>query len=100
MTDWTDDVARILATPMPRRSAFKLLSGVLGGALLGVRRGAAQPECTPACKKDEQCCGTECAKKNEQCCPSGRVCKKKEICCSTAPFCVTGTKHRCSSSEE
>ena len=45
-----DDVARIMASPIPRRQAFKLLGGALSGAILGtlgIRPAAAMSKCSP-----------------------------------------------------
>ena len=42
-----DDIARILASPIPRRQALRLLGGILAGGILstlGVKQAAAQQE--------------------------------------------------------
>ena len=34
MSDLFDDISRIIARPMPRRQAFKLVGGAVGGAVV------------------------------------------------------------------
>lgn len=84
MNNWIDELAKALASPMPRRRTFKLLGGMLALGFLG---GAARAQ--------ELCGGKRC-KKNEVCCGGVECCKKKEICCPTGPpWCVTGKKKQC-----
>ena len=110
-----DDLARILASPLPRRQALKLFSGALAAGVLGavgVRRAAAQDAlCPPAhvcgtncCLLTEHCCKPATRKpyciKNTQICCGNTACGPHEVCCKTvccAPgqTCVNG---RCSSS--
>jgi len=86
MSSVIDDLSRILASPLPRRQAFKLMSGAIAGALLGAlghRTASAQP---PACPSGTTHCGT-----GSLCCPSTK------ICCTTGtkPFCITRGKTCC-----
>jgi len=67
MNDLMDDFARILATPMPRRKAFKLFGGALAAAVFaisGPRHASAAP--APKCAKGQVSCGP-----NKVCCTKG-----------------------------
>jgi hypothetical protein len=102
MDNLIDDVARILATPMPRRRTFKLLGGVLAAALVGTFGGV-----TISAQKKNQCtdaqtqagmfnCGNGVA--NQICCPPGTCCSKQgnnAMCCTKGQCICKGT---CSSS--
>lgn len=116
MTYLSDDVARILASPIPRRQAFKLVGGALAGAFLssiGIQRASAAA-CNPACKKNEQCCpggpggsgSPFCANQSQICC-HGTTCPPGQLCCSTrqgdghgnvGSYCAN-KGHGCSASE-
>jgi hypothetical protein len=99
MGDFFDEAARILASQMPRRKAFKLLGGALVGgivAALGTQRAmAATPECTDngqsscKCTKTPGGSGPSCAA-NYHCCGFRTP---KPVCCSGAKCCniTTGT---------
>jgi hypothetical protein len=94
----TDDVARILASPIPRREAFTRLTGVLFGGVLGsfgIRSAHAQSSsCTPACQKDYTCCGTTCIDpKKTQCCPGNIPCPSNFICCGST--CIDPKETQC-----
>jgi|SRR6266498_229409 len=76
MNDLIDNFARILATPMPRRKAFKLFGGALAAvvvASVGVRPAEA------ACNKNQATCGT-----GGQCCNNNSCCygTNNKTCCS------------------
>jgi hypothetical protein len=115
MDHFFDEAARILASQMPRRKAFKLLGGALVGgivAALGTQRVSAA--CAP-CGAGKKCCGNSCQPianiccgnnscnpSNQQCCPfpdqaTGTCRPSTETCCgttglsckSTAPCCTT-----------
>src|SRR5438128_1094188 len=114
-----DEVARILASPMPRRQAFRLLGGALVGgivAALGVERASGRPPaCSPPCGAGKQCCGNTCRPSTETCCGNtscrsdqqccgGSTCRPStETCCgttglsckSTTPCCTTVTPPFC-----
>lgn len=75
-----DEIARILASPMPRRQALRLLGGALVGGIvgaLGIKQAAAQVPCSPSapCPTGQKCCpgraGTclpYCAGVKDNCC--------------------------------
>jgi hypothetical protein len=101
----TDDVARILASPIPRREAFTRLTGVLFGGLLGsfgIRSAYAQQtsstlpsSCKPACKENETCCGTTCINPHTtQCCQPGNTpCPSNQTCCGST--CIDPKNTQC-----
>ena len=112
-----DDVARILASPLPRRQALKLVGGALAGGVLGalgVNPAAAQSNATK-CKIGTFACGTGCCSSNTQtCCTTGTSpfcvskgkiccgstsCSNNQTCCTTGskPFCATKGKTCCGS---
>lgn len=97
-----DDLARILASPIPRRQALRLIGATLTGgilAVLGIRPATAQQaknNCgTTNCPQDQICCNTPpfkafCVTQGRTCC--GRTsCTADQTCCRTAstPFCAT-----------
>ena len=61
-----DDISRILASPMPRRTAMKMFAGVFGAAAAAVV-GMAGADC----KQGEKVCGDMCCKKREVCVTQG-----------------------------
>jgi len=77
-----DEVARILASPMPRRQALRRVIGGLAGAALataawpGNARADNDKTCSTDgdCKKNESCC-------NGTCCPPGKDCCGNKVCC-------------------
>jgi hypothetical protein len=80
MQDFIDNFARILATPMPRRKAFKLFGGALAAAVVGI--AGVQPAEAAACTQKELntglvTCGSG---KNATCCKPG--CCNGVNCCS------------------
>jgi hypothetical protein len=117
----TDDVARILASPIPRREAFTRLTAVLFGGVLasfGIRAGdVQQSSCRPPSPSPahvccgttwydpsvQACCGTTCFDpKTSQCCGSSNsLCPSNKKCCGTVQqgnkFCLTAPK-QCSNS--
>lgn len=99
MSKLIDDVARLLASPVPRRKTFKLLGGVLAAGLLGAT-GRSWAQAKAKGKEDDRIpCGADFCKKDEVCCRGVECCKKKEICCPEGPvFCATGKKKTCVSS--
>ena|SRR3989442_8468 len=84
-----DDIARALASPVPRRRAVKLIAGGLAGAVLaafGPRRAAAQGTCSPACSGNNPQC---CLPIGNFCCPSSGVCcGGNKHCCNPGDSCV------------
>jgi hypothetical protein len=85
-----DDVARLLATPMPRRKTLRLFGGALAGAFLaslGVRRADAALNVS-VCGTDGGC---KCGSGNKPLCPKGSI-----LCGSSANcVCCTGTVKTC-----
>jgi hypothetical protein len=88
MSSLFDDVARILATPMPRRKALARIAGILGGALLASVPVKAVGNCG-ACTVNNDCTGGDSTCKA---CPGGgRICCKPELtCCGTMHCCAAG----------
>jgi hypothetical protein len=66
MSELIDNVARILATPMPRRKAMKLFGGALAAAAFAV--SGARPASAAACKNGQVTCGSG---PKAPCCKSG-----------------------------
>ena len=86
-----DDVSRIIASPVSRRKALKMVSGAFGGAILtslGLGRpswaqtSASSAACKPACASGQTCC-------NGKCCGSGQKCCNG-VCCSPGSTCCNG----------
>jgi len=109
-----DDLSRIIASPIPRRQALKLASGVVGGAVvqaLGLERTSRMwaaalegPQALPAasCGKNQfrcpssgspsTCCATGsncCTDRGAYCCPTGAACCKG-FCCPSGQTCCNG----------
>jgi hypothetical protein len=59
-----DSISRILASPMPRRQAVKMIAGGFGAAAAALLGGR---EAWASCKKGEKICGDVCCKKNQRC---------------------------------
>jgi hypothetical protein len=100
-----DDLSRIIAKPMPRREAFKLIGGALGGAFItrlgfGIEQAAAV-----TCEKGESLCGSGskavCCSAGKVCCGDSTVgwtcCPSGHKCCTDAskPYCRTTTEGCC-----
>ncbi len=106
MNELFDDLARIIASPVSRRQAFRLLSRAAGGALLtslglgrALRGWAGQaltcPSGSTLCTKGsvttccsnngQKCCtddvGAYCCTAGQTCC-NGKCCKSGAVCCS------------------
>jgi hypothetical protein len=108
MSDLIDDVSRMLATPMPRRKAFKTVAKfLLGTALLALGTVPAWADsCASCCANGKNCnagssgtyiccgnktCATTGAKQvccGTNVCPSGCCNTKTNTCCATCP-CVS-----------
>ena len=73
MDKFFDDLAKILATQMPRRKAFRFVGSALAAAVMGVV--AAKPvfavQCTAQNCTGGKCCGTGA---NAICCPTATTC--------------------------
>ena len=97
MGSLVDDVARILASPVPRRQVLKALSRALTGSVLAafaVRQAESQTretdedssECRPACSRGQTCCpGASgrpfCVSSPNSCC-GDYSCGSNESCCT------------------
>ncbi len=72
-----DTISRTLASPIPRRSAVKLIAGGIGAAAAAFFSGR---EARAECKKNEIVCG-------QSCCPHGHVCTSPGVCCPPGHVC-------------
>jgi len=98
MSHILDDIARIIASPMPRRRALQLLGATLAGGIfgsLGVRPIAAQQgnqgNQNNQGNQDNQ------GNKSKNNCGSTN-CSKNQVCCNVSPykaFCATSGKTCC-----
>jgi len=104
MDSLIDDIARILASSMPRRRVLKLLGGALVAAIVGTvgsTRAGAQA-CSPACGPNQKCCTTGsppfCVAQNRTCC-GNTSCAANQACCGTGPaaFCRAQNQTCCGS---
>jgi hypothetical protein len=101
MSVFFDDLSRIIASPMPRRQAFKLIGGALGGAVIS-SLGFGQADSTTSCPKGETQCGSG---RNAICCRSGQTCCGNStigyICCPSSGGCCTDARQPyCSNANE
>jgi hypothetical protein len=86
-----DDISRIIASPIPRRQALRLLSGVVGGGIIasmGLGRasrglGAQQVTPEPFCPPTTTRCGRHCCASGQTCCTKGTG----KVCCGTGRAC-------------
>jgi hypothetical protein len=91
MDRFFDEAARILASPIGRRQAFKLLGGVLVAGIWGTRASA--QTCNPACPTGFKCCDTRgqggnfCIPENFICCKNKGCNPENEICCGNLQCC-------------
>jgi len=86
-----DEVARSLATSLPRRRALNLIGRLLVGGLFGtagLQRALAQPKGTCGgqnCSGGQKCCTTAspnfCAQQNQVCCGT-TSCQQNRVCCN------------------
>ena|SRR5881396_3292491 len=84
-----DNICRILATPMPRSRALKLIFGGLGGAVLAPF--AFGDDC-PNPDTNPQRCGS--SAQGPACCPPGQTCcllnpfsNSRPVCCARTQGC-------------
>jgi len=109
MSALIDDVSRIIASPISRRKAFRLVGGAVGGAVLAslglgaASRGLGAPAWAqqgqdhgggdnghkhPKCRDHEVACGrSKCCDKDQQCCNGDKCCDKDQQCCSGDKCC-------------
>jgi hypothetical protein len=89
-----DDVARTLASPMPRRKAFAAIGRLLGGATLGAVFSSVGLAAVAAG------CGAACKLNGGDTCPTGMTCSQPTgngvcncnagtCCCTTSKACLT-----------
>ena len=82
MKSFFDDISRIVASPIPRRRAMRLVAGGLAGAALAAL-GFERPAYA-ACASGTFACGTKCCNcVTEQCCGGTGCCAKGVDCCGT-----------------
>jgi hypothetical protein len=106
---WFDDIARVMASPMPRRQALRRIAGLCAGAALVavVSPGRAQAQ-SKSCKSNKDCstgyfcCNSICWPNGSNicgsgassiCCPAGQVCcgvGSDAVCCGMGQTCKNG----------
>ena len=93
MSALIDDISRVIASPVSRRQAFKMVSGAVGGALLaslGLGRAArilgAPPVTAPKCPNHQVLCNGKCYPSGYTCCGTS-ACDGDQICCSNNHCC-------------
>jgi hypothetical protein len=95
-----DDISRVIASPVSRRHAFKMVTGSVGGAVLaslGFGRAArAQGSQADSCRDGEVRCNGRCYPPGSKCCGVG-VCSDRQTCCSNT-HCCDGEQNCCGSS--
>ena len=97
MSNLIDDVSKIVASPVSRRNAVKLISRAAGGAVLAalslraVSWGLApsafdeeghdkDPDPKVKCGPSQTVCGKTCCNSNQTCC-DGKCCTAGQTCC-------------------
>jgi len=85
-----DEMARVLASPMPRRKAFRFIGGVVAAAVVGAF--SAQPA-SAACGTGQSTCGKG---GNQTCCNANQCCATNGAagarCCNQGQcYCSNGT---------
>jgi hypothetical protein len=93
MSTLIDDISRVIASPVSRRQAFKMVGGAVGGALLaslGLGRATwalgADGEGDPKCPRFWVKCRGKCFPPGYNCCGTS-VCNGDQICCSNSHCC-------------
>lgn len=93
MSALIDDISRVIASPVSRRQAFKMVSGAVGSALLAsfglgsaARALAAGNTSNPPCPNHGVKCNGKCYPLGYSCCGTS-VCDGDQICCSNAHCC-------------
>lgn len=88
MDNLFDEMARIFASQMPRRRAFKLVGGAIVAGIFGTAgatRAGAQ-----GCGPNQMPCA---ASGKDKCCPSGQTCCT--TCSNKGPFCNAPANKKC-----
>jgi hypothetical protein len=80
-----DDVSRIIASPVSRRKALRLVGEAVGGAVLaslglGMAFGDENDDHKIKCRKGQKVCEKRCCNAHETCC-DGKCCDNDEFCC-------------------
>jgi hypothetical protein len=95
MSALIDDISRVIASPISRRKAVRLVGGAVGGAVLsslGLGRASralgAQASNTVSCSGNQVLCNGKCYPKGYTCCGS-RVCGSADKCCPGGYCCDT-----------
>jgi len=102
MSALIDDISRVIAGPVSRRHAFKMVTTAVGGALLAsfglgraTRTMAAGNTGNPPCpnhgvkcngkcySQDYCCCGTSACNGNQVCCSNTHCCDRGQTCCGS-----------------
>lgn len=92
MSALIDDISRVIASPVSRRQAFKMVSGAVGGALLA-SLGLGRATRMLGADGDDRPCPDHGVKCNGRCYPRGYtccgrlVCNGDQICCSNGHCC-------------
>ncbi len=93
-----DDISRIIASPIPRRRALRMVSGVVGGGILTFfSLGRARAQEREGCPRNTTRCGFNCCTEHEFCC--GGTCygigvRDLNTCCGTM-LCRNSSQHCC-----
>ena len=88
-----DEISRIIASPIPCRQAFRLLSRIVGGGLLaslGLGRASRGLAAQVTCSSGTRLCGTECCPNDLLCCGGicyGVVTSQSYMCCGSSALC-------------
>ena len=91
MSTLFDDVSRIIASPVSRRKALRMVGEAVGGAVLasmslGMAYGDEKDDDDHdhdhkvKCKKGQKICEKRCCNPGETCC-DGKCCDKDDFCC-------------------
>lgn len=95
-----DDISRLIASPIPRRKALRMLGGVVGGSILaslGLERASHAMGTGMRCIGKQVPCNSTCCNPNEMCC--GGTCYGAGVqalynCCGTV-LCSKASQQCC-----
>jgi len=99
MSALIDDISRIVASPVSRRQAIRLVGGALGGAVLaslGLGTASRPLSAAQRCTHGQKSCGGKCYRSDYTCCagtlgcPEGQKCCVS-TCCAQNQTCCNGT---------
>jgi len=95
MDRFFDEAARILARPIPRRKAMRLIFGAMGGAIITAFTEKALIAAARCTCGSSQCQTTACpGSPSTSCCPSNgpeQVCCGTNACCKSTACCNTAS---------